>query len=280
MIKLVLSDMDNTLIPLGCKHVSLRTLVAIHALRAEGVEFAPSTGRDRVELLPFFVGDDDYYRTGILSNGKKVYVKGDLVSLRLIDNALVERLVEIVDRYPGCFVNIYPYKTDVSNPVFSIGCTAEEMLAFGGEFRFRGIAADRVPKRQIIGVTVACAAEPEVVEDLIHAIHAEIPELDVTRTFPNWLDILPKGVSKASGLNDLIAAMGIGRDEVAVFGDAENDLSIMSVVPNSVAVANAMDSVKKVARWHVGACADDGVAEAMEQIAQAAHVGGMPQFML
>ena len=72
MIKLVLSDMDNTLVPFGQPCVSARTIEAIHAVLDAGVLFGPDTGRDYVELMRFFQGDERGFMTGIFSNGKRV----------------------------------------------------------------------------------------------------------------------------------------------------------------------------------------------------------------
>ena len=54
MIKLALSDMDNTLVPLGARGISKRTNEAIHAVLDAGVLFGPATGRDFVELMRLF----------------------------------------------------------------------------------------------------------------------------------------------------------------------------------------------------------------------------------
>ena len=53
-----------------------------------------------------------------------------------------------------------------------------------------------------------------------------------------------------------------------VFGDAGNDLSMLSHVPDSVAVANATPEAAAAARWHIGACADDAVADAVLALAR------------
>ena len=55
MIKLVLSDMDNTIVPLGVGRVSDRMCAAVHACLDAGVRFAPATGRDPDGLERFFV---------------------------------------------------------------------------------------------------------------------------------------------------------------------------------------------------------------------------------
>ena len=55
MIKLVLSDMDNTLVPFGNRRVSDFTRKAIHKLLEEtDIAFGPCTGRDYVELMRLF----------------------------------------------------------------------------------------------------------------------------------------------------------------------------------------------------------------------------------
>lgn len=73
--------------------------------------------------------------------------------------------------------------------------------------------------------------------------------------------------------------MSLTPDEVAVFGDSDNDLPMIDAVPNSVAVANANEAVTAAARWHIGAAADDAVAGALHQIAACAATGEMPPFM-
>ena len=76
VIRLALSDMDNTLVPFGEPYVSTRTLKAIHAVQDAGIEFGPVTGRDYFELFRFFQGDIQGFQTGVMSSGKKVYVDG------------------------------------------------------------------------------------------------------------------------------------------------------------------------------------------------------------
>ena len=66
--------------------------------------------------------------------------------------------------------------------------------------------------------------------------------------------------------------LGITQDELCVFGDAPNDLAMFAHATHSCAVANATPEAQAAARWHVGASADDGVAIALEQIAEAARM--------
>ena len=72
---------------------------------------------------------------------------------------------------------------------------------------------------------------------------------------------------------------GVSPEELVVFGDSENDVPILKMVPNSVAVANAMPVAAEAARYHIGSCPDDAVADALFDIAESTRRGEMPSFM-
>lgn len=57
--------------------------------------------------------------------------------------------------------------------------------------------------------------------------------------------VLPPGVNKATGLHAALEAAGISAHNVAGIGDAENDLAFLDLCECSVAVANALPSVKE-----------------------------------
>ena len=79
MIKLVLSDLDSTLLWKGERHIATpHALEAIHALQDAGVCFAPATGRLYPELEGMFAGDRDAFRSAVVSNGQLVYLDGEL----------------------------------------------------------------------------------------------------------------------------------------------------------------------------------------------------------
>jgi hydroxymethylpyrimidine pyrophosphatase-like HAD family hydrolase len=109
-------------------------------------------------------------------------------------------------------------------------------------------------------------------------LEAAAPAFDFHNTTHCWFDVVPHGWSKAQGVEILQREMGLSPDEICVFGDAENDLPLFDVCVHSCAVANATDAVKSRARWHVGASAEDGVAIALEDIADAARRGALPSF--
>lgn len=279
MIRLVLSDMDNTLVPFGARHVSSRTIEAIHAALDEGIRFGPATGRDYVELMRFFSMREECFKTGIFSNGKRVRLDGNYISTTVIDHDVLVRLDEVLRPEHGMFLVCFPVETNLFNPAYGINASSAELAEFERLTSFVGGVVDEVPNIDFVAATVACSGGPDRMERCRALVNEAVPEINIVSPIPNWFDVLPGGVSKAAGLEKLVAALGIGLDEVLVFGDAENDLEILSSVPHSVAVANATDQVKQVARHRVGASADEGVAEALFELVRATKAGETLAFL-
>ncbi|MBR3318818.1 MAG: HAD family phosphatase [Atopobiaceae bacterium] len=269
MIKLVLSDVDNTLIPFGRESVSQRTIDAIHACQEQGVDFGPATGRDRAELASFFGGDKSCYNTAVCVSGQKAYYLGSLVFERCLDDELLRRAARYVQTLPGCaFIT---YRPDGLGDW--VGITREEMGSmYDRAFLAGGVHHDELPVYPVAKAGVICLGGQDAVDRLQAELESLCPGLSFTNAVVNWLDVSIEGWSKVEGVKALINTLRISVDEVCVFGDADNDLTMLSYIPNSCAMANANENAKAAARWHVGASADDGVAIALEQIAEAARL--------
>ena len=78
--------------------------------------------------------------------------------------------------------------------------------------------------------------------------------------------VLPSGVNKASGLAAALAEFGLSPHNVIGIGDAENDHAFLAMCGCSVAVANALDSVKAEADLVTSGARGDGVCELIEDI--------------
>ena len=206
-------------------------------------------------------------------------VDGTIACLTLLDNDAVARVASLTLEYPDSFVSVYPQNAVPSDRVYCIGATREQMAPWLTSVGANAVIVDRVPDVQILGATIACNHSQRMMEELIARAVQECPELDFAQPFPQWCDVLPKGLNKGSALSILLEALGMTGDEAVFFGDAENDLALLGSIENSVAVANATPAAAAAARWHIGACEDDAVALALEQIAQAAQGGFVPAFM-
>ena len=129
----------------------------------------------------------------------------------------------------------------------------------------------RKDAREIIGTSVSdlykgqlfhytCIDEKEKLELLYTKYKDRFPcvfYLDMY-TKEYWLEIMPKGVSKANAISELKEMLGC--DRVVVFGDNYNDLPMFKMADEAYAVENAVEEVKKAATAVIGSNEEDGVA--------------------
>lgn len=88
----------------------------------------------------------------------------------------------------------------------------------------------------------------------------------IYRTTPRQLEVLPGGFSKGAAMERLMETNGWHPDEVAVFGDGENDVSMFEKSDCSFAMANARDYVRSHARYLAGDHDEDGIVQGLAQI--------------
>jgi hydroxymethylpyrimidine pyrophosphatase-like HAD family hydrolase len=78
--------------------------------------------------------------------------------------------------------------------------------------------------------------------------------------------VLPAGVNKATGLEAALKELGLSHHNVVGVGDAENDHSFLAKCECSVAVANALDSLKQNSDVVTNGNHGAGVKELIEQL--------------
>ncbi len=80
----------------------------------------------------------------------------------------------------------------------------------------------------------------------------------------NFLEFVPYGYSKATGIQYLVEHFGLKMDEAYAFGDSNNDIAMLEYVKNSVAMGNAYpDSLKEQVSYVTDNASRDGIAKAL-----------------
>ncbi len=281
MVKLVLTDLDDTLIPVGAPCASARARKAIHRLLSQGIHFGPVSGRIPSAMGWMFAGDEACFRTGAFSNGQIIRIDGEVALVKELPYAALCKVEDILDDEGGAALAIYETAGDGNAVLYS----HEPEQVRQDEVLFSeasgDVAEDLDPAAHYVKANVHISGSYERRCRVRDRLRREVPELGFV--FPNMnaplIDISPAGWDKGSAVHALADALHIGYDEVVCFGDSENDLAMIESVPNGVAVANASEEIQDAARWHIGASAEDAVAQAMEDIAHAAETGEMPAFM-
>jgi hypothetical protein len=80
----------------------------------------------------------------------------------------------------------------------------------------------------------------------------------------DFYEIVPIGFSKASAIDQVLAYLDQSLEDCYVFGDSSNDLSMLSHVPNSIAMGNSDECVLQVASYITTPVWRDGIYVAMK----------------
>ena len=108
--------------------------------------------------------------------------------------------------------------------------------------------------------------EPEHIDTIISKLGPTVYEyVELVRSQANFLEILPKHVSKGLALEHLVQHREYDISHVISFGNADNDVSMLSRTGYSVVVQNATAYVKSVAKDRCGHHDADGVAHWIEE---------------
>lgn len=259
MIKLIASDMDGTLLD-GEGQVPPETYGLIRALRAHGVRFTASSGRRFDKLCQFFepvVDEMDF----IAANGAQVYAGGALVDREVFSHLGIRRLAKCIGKFDNLHMALFDDERSFllsDEGTFVRECdkdlpNAERIWYLPG------------PDAAIVKISIFCSDGH--VMDYAYALARELgDEFLFAPSGDFWIDALQRGVSKQSGLEQVMAHYGIKRDEVMAFGDAMNDYEIIRYVGVGCAMANARPALKAVARRVVGSNAEHAVQQEMRAL--------------
>ena len=104
--------------------------------------------------------------------------------------------------------------------------------------------------------TLMLKAEEELVEKLGE-------RMDIFRSAPFILELVPKGIDKAKSLTRLLTKINLTPADLIAFGDGYNDLSMLKLAGMGVAMENAAPEVRAEADYVTLSNEEDGVAAAL-----------------
>ncbi|WP_308002783.1 HAD-IIB family hydrolase [uncultured Parolsenella sp.] len=275
MYKLVASDMDETFLD-GGHHIPSPNIEALRRLRELGVLFVPSSGRGYRSILDNFEGVDSALLEGsyvVSYNGAFVYRYGnpDPLTEHHLDHDLAERLWELGVRR-GLAMHAY----DTDSHVFVRNVPKVEQVYLSSLRHivpFEDEDLSRVPVLpKLIFMSEDFAWLHDFGRDVVRPMLGA--KADITYSSGRYLEVVPKGVNKGTGLGDLARIAGVGIDETVGFGDSANDLEMIRAAGLGVAVANASDDLRPYCDLILDTHADQGaLPELVRRVIEPEHPG-------
>ena len=94
--------------------------------------------------------------------------------------------------------------------------------------------------------------------------------MDIFRSAPFFLELVPKGIDKAKSLLRLLSKINLPPADMIAFGDGYNDLSMLKLAGMGVAMQNAAPEVRAEADYITLSNEEDGIAAALEHFCKKA----------
>jgi Cof subfamily protein (haloacid dehalogenase superfamily) len=259
--RLIATDLDGTLLTPE-ETVSPRTLAAVAAATAAGAAHLVVTGRSVTWARPVLdrIG---YTGLAVCCEGAQLYDAGAhrLLTSMTLDRRLAALALEKLTAEVG------PLTLAVSQDGLDGAVLAQpDYLMLGTE----------LPVPRVEGIDELLAApiaklyiqHPELTDDqLAEAAERVIGSLvTVVVAGPRIVELLPLGLTKATGLAVAARRLGLKAADTIAFGDMPNDLPMLRWAGRGVAMANAHPELLAVADEVTASNAEDGVALVLERL--------------
>lgn len=260
MIKLVVSDLDDTLIHKD-DHLSEAIITQVKRLKECGVDFTFATGR-----MPYraynFASDIDLQIPFVANNGSILYCKGIVYAKKLC----AWKLRDVIKKYmeeSSEFTVLFSYE-DKERPLRVTHWIQDRFNKYPGYNEPLG-CEDSVWNQEVHKIYVVDEYKTGLVGRLAKELKAMPDEVSCYQYGEFSMEIVASDCSKATGVQRLIEYMHCTKDEVMAIGDHTNDIEVLQMAGIGVAVANAVPELKAVADYIAQNERSDGVIEAIHK---------------
>lgn len=290
-IKCIALDLDRTTLDShGC--LSKENKMAIEGAVAAGVHVAVASGR-ALDSLPEEITDIAGIRYAITSNGAAVYDLRERKCLRqfkmtpasaedILRHTEPERMKDVYGKTAE-MPEAEASEIEISYEAFIDGRAFAESRYVADPVRFGAmpqaisyIQGTRTPVEDMRNFIREHRSELDCIdlvvksEDMKHKLWKNLREnvgdVYITSSVRQLLEISHRDAGKESGAKFLLEYLGLTREELAAFGDGDNDSGLLRFAGIGFAVANASAGCRDAADEIVASNDENGVAQGINKI--------------
>lgn len=264
--KLLVLDVDGTLLN-DAKEISKRTLASLLKVQQMGVRIVLASGRPTYGLMPLAKSLElGNYGGYILSyNGCQIINagNGEVLFERRINPEMLPYLEKKANKNDFA---IFTYHDDV------IITNDPENQHIQKEAQLNNL---KVIKEDDFSIAIDFAPCKCMLvsddEELLISLEEHWKKrlngaLDVFRSEPYFLEVVPCSIDKANSLGVLMEQLEVSREEVIAIGDGVCDVTMLQLAGMGIAMGHSQDSVKACADYVTESNEEDGVAQAVEKL--------------
>ncbi|MCL2382610.1 MAG: HAD family hydrolase [Oscillospiraceae bacterium] len=278
MIKLIASDLDGTIID-SHNNISKDNFEAIKAIRSKDIDFVVCTGKTYPIIKEVCSTFNATY--GIFGNGNQIInlKTGEEIYKKLLTSEEIVTCLELAKK-KNLHVHLYTDNEIITEKLLYMDLRnfkLKESNYYKSSLEFKVVKDIReYLSNNSVDVCKLVISDASGLGNLKEEI---LDQVDVETTFISkrgqfkdttidkeyeYLDISPKGINKNSALSILGNYLKVDKSDMMAIGDNLNDLEMIRDSGLGVAVSNAYDEVKSVAKYTtVSPVEKGGFAEAV-----------------
>lgn len=261
MIKLIVSDIDGTLVKDGENNISPELFDVIMRLKREkGIHFAAASGRQAASIeytfAPikkeiFYVAENGAY-LGCLGRNLFLYPMEKNVAFELIEDIRKNPLLDLV----------------ISGAKHAYMETEDQEFIdwVKNGYHFDVVQVEDVTKVDDEIIKVAAYKKSDIQKQADFFWDKYKDRLKITLSGDMWMDCMNLEVNKGEAVRTLQESLGITPRETMAFGDQLNDVEMLKRAYYSFAVRNARPEVKEAARFQADKNINDGVLKVLKTL--------------
>lgn len=251
-IKLIASDLDGTFLT-DKKEITPFTKETIERAGMEGILFVPATGR-AFSAVPNEVLSLPHTEYVITTNGAAIYSisKEKRIYQCLLSKESVEAILRL-EIPEGIAVEVFLDGVPYAQEAYVADPKAYGATEYGAVYvknTRHGVkdirAFMREHSHELDGITFV-SGDGEKRDALRQSLEHKVPEISITSSISHMLEIGHSNVRKGKTLKHLLDILGISPEEAMAFGDADNDIDMLTTVKYGIAMKNGSDNCKKAA---------------------------------
>lgn len=263
--QMLVLDLDGTLTN-SKKELTEPTKNALINLQKEGKKVVLASGRPINGVLPI-AKELKLHEFGsyILSfNGARITRCSDqeIIYSRTLPAEVIPEAFKIVSQFPG--LDLLTYEGDnILSGIASNEYTEKE--AFINKMPIVQVP-DFVDYLKFPVNKLLVAGDPELLEQAMAALQKHFHKLlNIYRSEPFFLEIMPQKIDKAYSLQKLLSSIGLSSDQMICCGDGYNDVSMIEYAGLGVAMENAQTIVKDTADFITRSNDNEGILYVIEK---------------
>lgn len=263
MIKLIALDLDGTLLN-DNQNIDNKTISILKKIKDRGIKIVLCSSRPFYRMKKFlkYLNLDCEGQYTISFNGGLILENGN-EKILFITNFKPTEVSEIIE--VGINANMKVLLYERTNIIANKEDEVYRMKNPDSSFEVRDFS--NLDFNNLIIYKILFLNEEEEIVKMRKKMPLHIEnKYKVTSSHPRNIEIVPKINTKALGLEKICKILGVVPNEIAVFGDNENDIDMFEYAGYSVAMGNAIDSIKDMADFVTLSNDEDGVAYAIEKM--------------